>query len=607
LYREQKIEELTQIMIQIEDLTDEELKVENELSSVKIKSVVDKETSLKDALRKKCLNNIAEYKQELENEERNAKLLIKRKLEDQLKIQEGSFKHKKIRESEYNKKDIKSNNTENIQEMRELEDELQREIEELKAKLEEQLADELIDYKLGLKSEKEMLKNEKHIALEIEAIWKLKNKKHNEIEENFKIALANIKKTYSLSQLPSSSNRSIDMNVQNNDDLVKKLNSEIIELKTILDREENEYKGKLKESLTQDEFSYEKKIQKKLKSLDTQISTLKSKTITEEITNLQNESDDLEGGIEQMNAQLNLHVKRKQNLLNEITALEHKVEADNSELKELESILKQKERELSNMNITQSNNDFNKIINNIQEVKHIIVQKERRAKTAEKQRKKNKIEQSFAIRHKANTKENMEKNQIDPKAKLREIALFALNEKEELKNKKTHLSSDYEIISYLLKNLEQNRREWRNKFYEAQGDNQRKVVAESIKEKLDEEIQSFTKQLDKIKAQMLLNEKKITIIKTFDNKLKLTQSSIKEGEESVKVIEDLKREYVTYMQKYKYTKKSKARRKHSNYQQVVGEIESILSPQLTSVGKSYYPKKQRNKSIYNIKKKYTFV
>eukprot|EP00826_Nyctotherus_ovalis_P026717 TRINITY_DN20847_c0_g1_i2.p1 TRINITY_DN20847_c0_g1~~TRINITY_DN20847_c0_g1_i2.p1 ORF type:complete len:119 (+),score=18.41 TRINITY_DN20847_c0_g1_i2:384-740(+) len=103
---------------------------------------------------------------------------------------------------------------------------------------------------------------------------------------------------------------------------------------------------------------------------------------------------------------------------------------------------------------------------------------------------------------------------------------------------------------------------------------------------------------------MLKNEKRIVIIKAFESKV-VSALSLKVGSEFDNEIAKLQKEYSAYMQKHKYGNQMK-KRQSSHYQQVVGEMESILSPQHTVVGKSYSGK-QRNKSLYYIKRKQTFL
>ena len=107
-----------------------------------------------------------------------------------------------------------------------------------------------------------------------------------------------------------------------------------------------------------------------------------------------------------------------------------------------------------------------------------------------------------SLRYFASPKEDIknikdEFNQSDEK--LKEIELFIGNERYNLHSLKTQCKTDYIMLTKLLKDLENNRRAWRDTINRNTGDRTRRMAVGSVKDKLAYQSQLLSNQVDQSK------------------------------------------------------------------------------------------------------------
>jgi len=462
-------------------------------------------------------------------------------------------------------------------------------------------------------------------------------------------------------------------NKANLNKLRDELKTELSFYNSSLRKEEQDFEAKLNENHNTMKKECDKNAEQKLAKINEEISDFNSQAvdnqeITQEIGKVKKEAEFMDGFMEQKNSELELmqkHTKslqkeldslaknlkdlqekseileKDENLDSEIENLHKENREKDNEIKKLHSALEQKEADFMKAIVTISeaepNEDLQRLAQDVKEIKQIVLESKKRPKTAERRRTQKPLESKRVdltvnesmdyreLRHKNAKKAEKTQKEHDleikhAEAKAKEIELFITNEKTELQNIKITSAADYEVLSKLLKTLEKSRREWRQELNRSIANAPRKTVLESVKEKIDGQALMLTKQVDSVKKLMLQNEKKLSVLRMLESKLKICQQA-KNTPEFVDLIQSLQKEYEAYMKKYKYATDlenqdilqnmpSEANLDNEN-DPVLDDMVNLLSPRLEKYEEinptilapiNVVPTKRRNKSMHNVYK-----
>eukprot|EP01022_Parablepharisma_sp_SALTPOND_P034605 TRINITY_DN9238_c0_g1_i1.p3 TRINITY_DN9238_c0_g1~~TRINITY_DN9238_c0_g1_i1.p3 ORF type:complete len:788 (-),score=142.12 TRINITY_DN9238_c0_g1_i1:2076-4439(-) len=495
-----------------------------------------------------------------------------------------------------------------------LRDKLQGQLEEAKETLEEQLADELQDYKLELeKSKKDEMerinekierdfetektkanleKNKKAIELLSE-----KERRENKIKEEYAKAKAEIEREYEnktkaelVDLLDDNTRKPLELKTKAKmNRLQQELKSDLSAFNAMLRKEEREWEQQMKKQLTEEKLDYEAMVNERVEKMDIEAdsSAASTQAINEEIAKIKKEAEFIEGLADQKASELYSLQKHNRDLKKELDRLsrefheEGRMDQFDFDINKLREELQHKEDEIRRLSelkyeptiplITTvgPKEELLRLANDIQEIKQIVMQSKKRPRTAERRRtrqseinyRRDLTTLDVPVIEHAKYRRSYKPEKIQKEiaaeiaraeAKLREIELFIANEKVELNSTKKHSASDYEVLSKLLRTLEKSRREWRQELHKSRANAPRCTVLESVKEKLDSQAQMLTKQIDGVKTQMLLNEKKVSVLRMLENRSKACQSA-KGSPEFVHLVTNLQKEYEAYTKKYKYS------------------------------------------------------
>ncbi len=313
--------------------------------------------------------------------------------------------------------------------------------------------------------------------------------------------------------------------------------------------EQSRVEAKTKQELETEKSEYDDSAEDRMRRAaaehsDFKISALGTQGVADEIAKIKREAETMEGLMDQKNTELKIarsHARSLERDCNQLLDSMAEMEGQpkqrddlgmNQEVEELRAEAERKDREIrvlqrqlmdvptaivgakTSVSVIEPPDDLEKLAQDVNDIKKIVIEDKRKSlrglpkrsrtvdnkyytRAANEQRK-------TEDRREARRKQRMleaetEANVRRAEAKIKEIALFVGNEKAELLTFKKRAVTDYEVLTKLLSTLEKNRREWRSELAQNRSNATRKAVLESVKEKLDAQTQTLTKQVGEIK------------------------------------------------------------------------------------------------------------
>jgi len=388
--------------------------------------------------------------------------------------------------------------------------------------LHNKLNEEVADYKKEL--EREVVENEnKYLRVKADKIEQIKNKYNKLMEDINQQYEEQLKEDIKLIE-----------NTQKKD-----YETTIEELREQLRYEEEREQEEMDKRLLQGKIECDIKCEKRMNALELDF----NKLIEKELKNIKGGSNAIEKIIKEKEIELKRSKTTCDKLLNEITSLSKKyldqkdVNAASNEVEELKLELKSKEKELEEcvetVELINSNTQLKKLKEDIKDIKQGIINLKQKKKNPYKQ-KSLKLELD-KIKHILNKPTSINEEISD-------IRLFIVNERKELQDTRADFKSNYELLSKLLKDLEEQRRECRKDLTKTAFDSIRKISLKSLKDKYDLQIELMTKEINKVRIQIINIEKRMSFIGMIENHIKFSDCNS---------FNKIRSEYKTYMEKYK--------------------------------------------------------
>jgi len=480
--------------------------------------------------------------------------------------------------------------------------------EEFRNNLQEQIADELADYKLelerDLRNERERINSQRSRYIKLK-INKLKLNLLSEKEQSEQL----IKNKYmkAKADLENEAAKKLSskqvVTEQLGEETKKILNADFnrykIKLKQDLDlcsanllNEDKVWENKLIESLNEEQLAYDSLIQKKLQSTTSDANNLIQtyKSFKEEFEKVEREVYLIKRLISHKKSELEYLINQSNDLIKEYNKIQNIQEPHidyntdllhielankNKEIKYLTEILERREHILS---FTKPKDNLEQLAKHLHEIKSGIMKRANRGKYRE-----------------LDIVEDVNK----AKEILREIEFFIEKEKVEVKEVKEACRSDYEVLYKLLKSLKSSRKEWGKELRKVQT---KGGALEITKEKLDTQIQTLSKQASSVQAKMILNDKKEQVLKLLEVRINNIKS--KSNIELIKLIQNLQQEYNSYIKKYK----EEVNNENVNVTTIESETEEDVMtdiPQFHLLSQELVPSVNRKEELYNIYKDVT--
>jgi hypothetical protein len=553
-------------------------------------------SDIKTKLRREVDQRIEKFKKELEVEREKEVFDLDNRYNEKYLLDKAQIRNK----SEFEIERIKLSERAKIESTKSDE-------EELRNNLQEQIADELADYKLelehDLRNEQERINNQRsrYTKLELNKL-KLnllteKEQREQSIKSKYTRAKVNVESEY---KRKLSSKQMITE--QLGEDTKKILNADFnrykIKLKEDLEffrtdllKADKMWENKLIDNLNEEQLAYDSLTQKKLLKITSEANSFVQvyESFKEEFGKV--ESDiylnkrliaHKESELEYLKNQRNDLIKQYNNIqsiqehpIDHNTDLLHiELTNKNKEIKYLTELLERREHILS---LTKPKENLEQLAKHLHEIKGAIVRA-------------------------GNKKMHKELNEEDvSKAKevLGEIELFIEKEKAEIKEVKEACRGDYEVLYKLLKSLKNSRNEWGKELKKV---NTKGGALEVTKEKLDIQILALSKQASSVQAMMILNDKKEQILKLLE--LRANNIKNKPNIELIKIIHNLQQEYNSYIKKYK----EETNNENVNVTTIESETDEDLIvdiSQLNLLTQDFVPSLNRKEELYNIYKNIT--